>query len=211
MGALGSETSAKQAASFGRTMRSVVQTMQHLSDENNFREQPPWGKDSWKRVVVLVVTDGVVVGDDTLSVLKKMGVYFQRGDFKVIPRDGETEYPVYDDGNSSPLLIKGKLVRARIYEYSSQFTCHVSKLLVNVRPSTIPLQIVFCKQTGYYSTASADEWTAAFNRPQLGPGRVLIQALEIMFQAMELSFLQLLNNYSVETVFLGQRRYSLII
>jgi len=116
MGALGSETSAKQAASFGRTMRSVVQTMQHLSDENNFREQPPWGKDSWKRVVVLVVTDGVVVGDDTLSVLKKMGVYFQRGDFKVIPRDGETEYPVYDDGNSSPLLIKGKLVRARIYE-----------------------------------------------------------------------------------------------
>lgn len=45
---------------------------------------------------------------------------------------------------------------------------------------------------------------------QLGPGQVLIQALEIMFQAMELSFLQLLNNYSVETVFLGQRRYSLI-
>jgi hypothetical protein len=40
---------------------------------------------------------------------------------------------------------------------------------------------------------------------QLGPGRVLIQALEIMFQAMELSFLQLLNNYFVETVLLGQR------
>jgi hypothetical protein len=41
LGALGSETSAKQAALFARTMRSVVQTMQHLSDENNFREQPP--------------------------------------------------------------------------------------------------------------------------------------------------------------------------
>jgi hypothetical protein len=74
------------------------------------------GKDSWKIVVVLAVTDGVVVGDDTLSTLEKMGVYFQWGKFKVIPRDGETEYPMYDDGNSSPLLIKGKLVHARIYE-----------------------------------------------------------------------------------------------
>jgi hypothetical protein len=66
--------------------------------------------------VVLVVTDEVVVGDDMLSVLKKMGIYFQWGKFKVIPRDGETEYPMYDDGNSSPLLIKGKLVHARIDE-----------------------------------------------------------------------------------------------
>jgi hypothetical protein len=45
-----------------------------------------------------------------------MGVYFQWCKFKVIPRDGETEYPMYDDGNSSPLLIKGKLVHARIDE-----------------------------------------------------------------------------------------------
>jgi hypothetical protein len=44
MGALGSETSAKQAASFARTIKSVVQTMQHISDENNFLEQPPWGE-----------------------------------------------------------------------------------------------------------------------------------------------------------------------
>lgn len=58
---------------FCRTMTSVIKNVQHLVSKNRSKT---WGPDSWKKVVVVVVSDGrAKVNKRTLSVLGLMGVY----------------------------------------------------------------------------------------------------------------------------------------
>lgn len=82
-------------------MHGVMKNIRHLTTRDRSRT---WGPDSWKKVVVCIVSDGrSKINPKTLNVLAAMGVY----------QDGVAKNIVND-----------KAVTAHIYEVS--YTCQVS-------------------------------------------------------------------------------------
>lgn len=105
---------------FTRTMHHVMQNIAHLCSRNNSKT---WGKDSWKKVVVCIVSDGRhKINSRTLAVLAAMGVY-QEGVAKNV--------------------VNGKQVTAHIYEYTAQVSVD-EKLRLRSGEKFVPVQILFC-------------------------------------------------------------------
>ena len=86
---------------FTRTMHSVMKNIAYLCKRDRSKT---WGKDSWKKVVVCIVSDGrKKINLRTLGVVTAIGAY-QEG----IPK----------------VLVNGRPVVAHIYEYTTQSACH---------------------------------------------------------------------------------------
>ena len=80
---------------FTRTMHGVMSNIAHLC---SLRNHSTWGEGSWKKVVVLIVSDGRnKIHSRTLSVLAAMGIY-QEGIAKS--------------------AVQGTPVQAHMYEYT---------------------------------------------------------------------------------------------
>lgn len=93
----------KQSVAFARTMKSVIQTIEYLEIQRRDRF---WGKNSWKKIVVGIVSNSHV-HESTLSVLEDMGIYWRW--------DGQA---LFDDGTTlkrNP-VINSKPVQAGLYE-----------------------------------------------------------------------------------------------
>jgi chitin synthase len=94
---------------FTGTMHSVMKNIAYLCKRDRSKT---WGRDSWKRVVVCVISDGRrMINSRTLSVVTAIGAY-QEG---IIPTH----------------TINGRPVVAHIYEYTTQSACdtHLSSQL----------------------------------------------------------------------------------
>ena len=85
---------------FTRTMGSVMKNIAYLCKRDRSKT---WGKDSWKKVVVCIVSDGrEKLNSRTLNVVAAIGAY-QEG----IARN----------------VVNGRPVVAHVYEYTTQSAC----------------------------------------------------------------------------------------
>ncbi|KAF8930098.1 Chitin synthase, class 1 [Dissophora ornata] len=120
---------------FTRTMHGVMKNIRHLTTRDRSRT---WGPDSWKKVVVCIVSDGrSKVNQKTLSVLAAMGVY----------QDGIAKNIVND-----------KPVAAHIYEYTTQVTVDPEMGRSGHDKGYVPVQILFCLKEKNAKKLNSHRW-----------------------------------------------------
>ncbi|KAF9103772.1 Chitin synthase, class 1 [Mortierella sp. AM989] len=120
---------------FTRTMHGVMKNIRHLTTRDRSRI---WGTDSWKKVVVCIVSDGrSKVNPKTLNVLAAMGVY----------QDGVAKNIVND-----------KPVTAHIYEYTTQVTVAPDLSRSGHEKGYVPVQILFCLKEKNAKKLNSHRW-----------------------------------------------------
>ncbi|GAA5916120.1 uncharacterized protein JCM6883_001738 [Sporobolomyces salmoneus] len=128
---------------FTRTFKSVIKNIQHLESRSRSKT---WGADSWKKVVVVVVSDGrSKINNRTLKMLGLYGVY----------QDG-----VMKD------TVEGKDTQAHVFEYTTNVVVDKDG---QVKAGISPIQILFCLKETNKKKLNSHRW--AFNAfcPQLQP------------------------------------------
>ncbi|KAF2753374.1 hypothetical protein EJ05DRAFT_445134 [Pseudovirgaria hyperparasitica] len=120
---------------FARTMMGVIKNVEHMNSRN---QSKTWGKDSWKKIVVCVVSDGrAKINPRTRALLAAMGVY----------QDGIAKEAV-----------NGKAVTAHIYEYTTQMNLEIKKGIVNVKKGNTPVQMLFCLKEINQKKINSHRW-----------------------------------------------------
>ncbi|KAG0196219.1 Chitin synthase, class 1 [Mortierella sp. GBA30] len=120
---------------FTRTMHGVMKNIRHLTTRDRSRT---WGPDSWKKVVVCIVSDGrAKINPKTLNVLAAMGVY----------QDGVAKNIVND-----------KPVTAHIYEYTTQITVDPDMGRSGHDKGYVPVQILFCLKEKNAKKLNSHRW-----------------------------------------------------
>ncbi|GAA5956701.1 hypothetical protein JCM3765_005709 [Sporobolomyces pararoseus] len=128
---------------FTRTFKSVIKNIQHLQSRT---KSETWGSESWKKIVVVVVSDGrSKINDRTLKMLGLYGVY----------QDG-----IMKD------TVEGKDVQAHLFEYTTNVVVDKNG---EVRGGISPVQVLFCLKETNKKKLNSHRW--AFNAfcPQLNP------------------------------------------
>ncbi|GAA5985410.1 hypothetical protein JCM11641_000148 [Rhodosporidiobolus odoratus] len=120
---------------FVRTFTSVIKNIQHLQSRTKSKT---WGNDSWKKVVVCVVSDGrSKIHPRTLKILGLYGAY----------QDG-----VMKDS------VEGKDTQAHVFEYTSQVVVDDKG---TVSGGIAPIQVLFCLKEQNKKKLNSHRW--AFN------------------------------------------------
>ncbi|GAA5870574.1 hypothetical protein JCM8547_002051 [Rhodosporidiobolus lusitaniae] len=124
---------------FQRSFTSVIKNIQHLQSRTKSKT---WGGDSWKKVVVCVVSDGR--SKIHPRTLKMLGLY-----------------GVYQDGVAKD-TVEGKDVQAHLFEYTSQVVVDAKG---NVSGGISPIQIIFCLKEQNKKKLNSHRWALnAFGR-----------------------------------------------
>ncbi|KAK9900585.1 glycosyltransferase family 2 protein [Cystobasidium minutum MCA 4210] len=120
---------------YTRTMYGVQKNIQHLCSRNKSRM---WGKDAWKKVVVVIVSDGrKKVNSRTLSVLATQGVY----------QDGVAKN-----------VVNGKPVTCHIYEYTTQIAVTPDLKYKGAESGIVPVQIIFALKEQNQKKINSHRW-----------------------------------------------------
>ncbi|KAJ5613772.1 hypothetical protein N7528_007426 [Penicillium herquei] len=121
---------------FARTMSGVFKNIDHMCSRTSSKT---WGKDSWKKIVVCVISDGrAKINPRTRGVLAGLGVY----------QDGIAKQQV-----------NGKDVTAHIYEYTTQIGLEVKGTQVSLKPrSGPPVQMIFCLKEKNQKKINSHRW-----------------------------------------------------
>ena len=119
-----------------RTLKGVFKNIKHLESRSRSNV---WGKDSWKKIVVCVVSDGrSKINERAQALLAALGVY-QEGLAKS--------------------RIDNKKVRAHIYEYTTRVG--ISSVKDTVKLTTekvVPVQILFCLKEQNAKKINSHRW-----------------------------------------------------
>jgi chitin synthase len=120
---------------FARTMIGVIKNIEYM---NSHTDSKTWGKDTWKKIVVCVVSDGrAKIHPRTRAVLAAMGVY----------QDGIAKQQVNSED-----------VTAHIYEYTTQMAIETKKGVVQVRKGNVPVQMLFCLKEKNQRKINSHRW-----------------------------------------------------
>ncbi len=121
---------------FARTMGGVFKNVEYMCSKTDSKS---WGKESWKKIVVCIVSDGrAKINPRTRAVLAGLGVY----------QDGIAKQKV-----------SGKDVTAHIYEYTTQMGLEIKGKVVSVVPrSANPVQILFCLKEKNQKKINSHRW-----------------------------------------------------
>ncbi|GAA5840244.1 hypothetical protein JCM5353_007839 [Sporobolomyces roseus] len=128
---------------FTRTFTSIIKNIQHLQQRTKSKT---WGSESWKKIVVCVVSDGR--SKINSRTLKQLGLY-----------------GAYQDGVMKD-EVEGKDTQAHVFEYTTNVVVDENG---NVRGGISPVQILFCLKETNKKKLNSHRW--AFNAfcPQLNP------------------------------------------
>ncbi|KAG5653681.1 hypothetical protein H0H81_011433 [Sphagnurus paluster] len=122
---------------FCRTMNGVVKNIAELHK----RQGGKWGVDSWKKVVVCIISDGrKKIDPGTLAAIAKVGVY--------------QEHTAVPELNSKPVV-------AHLYEYTSRvaFPSVLPSVMADEPEKTIPpIQIIFCLKERNQKKINSHRW-----------------------------------------------------
>lgn len=126
-----------------RTLKGVFKNIKHFELRTN---SPVWGKDSWKKIVVCVVSDGrSKINERAQALLAALGVY----------QEGLAKSRIDD-----------KKVKAHIYEYSTKVG--ISEVTDTVKLRTdkvVPVQMMFCLKEDNTKKINSHRWCfEAFSR-----------------------------------------------
>jgi len=134
-----------------RTLHSVMKNVAHLCSRNRSRI---WGPDGWKKVQVVIVSDGrAKVNDNSLDVLAAMGVY-QEGIAKS--------------------FVNSKEVTAHLFEYSTQVSLDPDLEFKSAEKGIVPVQILFCLKEKNKKKINSHRWLFNAFCPILDPKVVVL-------------------------------------
>ncbi|KAH3670501.1 hypothetical protein OGAPHI_001016 [Ogataea philodendri] len=118
-----------------RTLHAVFKNIAYLSKRTN---SSTWGKDSWKKVVVLIVADGRnKISAGVLQILSAMGIY-QEG--------------------ISKSLVNQKEVQAHLFEYTTQLSIDEDLKFSGSEKGLCPVQLVFCLKEKNAKKINSHRW-----------------------------------------------------
>lgn len=119
-----------------RTLKGVFKNIKHFESRTH---SPVWGKDSWKKIVVCVVSDGrSKINERAQALLAALGVY----------QEGLAKSRIDD-----------KKVKAHIYEYSTKVG--ISEVTDTVKLRTekvVPVQMMFCLKEDNTKKINSHRW-----------------------------------------------------
>lgn len=120
---------------FCRTLHGVMTNIAHLCSRTRSKT---WGDDGWKKVVIVIVSDGrLKINARVLAVLAAMGVY-QEGVGKNV--------------------VNGKPVTAHIYEYTTQLSVDPDLKFRGREKGIMPVQILFCLKERNQKKINSHRW-----------------------------------------------------
>lgn len=135
-----------------RTLKGVFKNIKHFESRTN---SPTWGKDSWKKIVVCVVSDGrSKINERAQALLAALGVY----------QEGLAKSRIDD-----------KKVKAHIYEYSTKVG--ISEVTDTVKLKTekvVPVQMMFCLKEDNTKKINSHRWCFEAFSQILNPNVVIL-------------------------------------
>lgn len=135
-----------------RTLKGVFKNIKHLESRTR---SPVWGKDSWKKIVVCVVSDGrSKINERSQALLAALGVY----------QEGLAKSRIDD-----------KKVRAHFYEYTTRVG--ISSVDDTVKLTTekvVPVQMLFCLKEQNAKKINSHRWCFEAIAQVLDPNVVVL-------------------------------------
>ncbi|KAH3674895.1 hypothetical protein WICMUC_002968 [Wickerhamomyces mucosus] len=136
---------------FTRSMHAVMKNVAHLCSRNKSKI---WGKDGWKKVQVVIVSDGrAKINRNTLDVLAAMGVY-------------------QDDIAKS--FVNSKPVKAHLFEYTTQVSLDPDLKFKSAEKGIVPVQVLFCLKEQNQKKINSHRWLFNAFCPVLDPNVVVL-------------------------------------
>ncbi|CUM65744.1 chitin synthase I [Priceomyces carsonii] len=119
-----------------RTLKGIFKNIKHLESRTR---SPVWGKDSWKKVVVCIVSDGrSKINERAQALLAGLGVY----------QDGLAKSRVDD-----------KKVQAHVYEYTTRVgISSVDDCVKLTTEKIVPVQLLFCLKENNAKKINSHRW-----------------------------------------------------
>lgn len=120
----------------GRTLKGVFKNIKHLESRSR---SSTWGKDSWKKIVVCIVSDGrSKINERAQALLAALGVY----------QNGLAKSRVDD-----------KKVQAHMYEYTTRVGINAVEDTVTLTTEKIvPVQLLFCLKENNAKKINSHRW-----------------------------------------------------
>lgn len=136
---------------FARTMHSIMKNIAHLCTRN---KSSVWGKESWKKIQVIIIADGRnKVNENVLQLLTATGVY---------------------QGNLARPYVNNKKVNAHIFEYTTQISIDENLKFKGDEKSLAPVQVMFCLKEKNQKKINSHRWLFNAFCPILDPNVVVL-------------------------------------
>ncbi|CUM65724.1 uncharacterized protein PRCAT00003372001 [Priceomyces carsonii] len=137
--------------SFARTMHGVMKNVAHLCSRH---KSSVWGKDSWKKIQVIIVADGRNrVNESVLQLLTATGCY--------------------QDNLARP-YVNNKKVNAHLFEYTTQISIDENLKFKGDEKSLAPVQVLFCLKERNQKKINSHRWLFNAFCPILDPNVVVL-------------------------------------
>lgn len=138
-------------ASFARTMHGIMKNIAHLCSRS---KSSKWGKDAWKKVQVIIVSDGRnKVNESVLQLLTATGCY--------------------QDNLARP-YVNNKKVKAHLFEYTTQISIDENLKFKGDEKSLSPVQVLFCLKESNQKKINSHRWLFNAFCPVLDPNVVVL-------------------------------------
>ncbi|KAI5950362.1 CHS1 [Candida jiufengensis] len=136
---------------FARTMHGVMKNVAHLCSRHKSKV---WGKDSWKKIQVIIVADGRnKVNDSVLELLTATGCY--------------------QDNLSRPYVNNNK-VNAHLFEYTTQISIDENLKFKGDEKNLAPVQVLFCLKEQNQKKINSHRWLFNAFCPVLDPNVIIL-------------------------------------
>ncbi|CAI5758352.1 unnamed protein product [Candida verbasci] len=133
-----------------KTLKGVFDNIKDLTNRND----PKWGDDSWKKIVVCIINDGrLELNKRTEILLSSLGI-FQEGYAKS--------------------KINDKSVKAHIYEYTSTVGIDSINEQVYLTSNSTPVQFIFCLKEKNQRKINSHRWCFQAFGPILNPKIIML-------------------------------------
>lgn len=137
--------------SFARTMHGIMKNVAHLCSRS---KSSVWGKDSWKKVQVIIVADGRnKVNESVLQLLTATGCF--------------------QDNLTRP-YVNNKRVNAHLFEYTTQISIDENLKFKGDEKSLTPVQVLFCLKERNQKKINSHRWLFNAFCPALDPNVVVL-------------------------------------
>ncbi|KAI5959756.1 CHS1 [Candida pseudojiufengensis] len=136
---------------FARTMHGVMKNVAHLCSRHKSKV---WGKDSWKKIQVIIVADGRnKISDSVLQLLTATGCY--------------------QDNLTRPYVNNNK-VNAHLFEYTTQISIDENLKFKGDEKSLAPVQVLFCLKEQNQKKINSHRWLFNAFCPVLDPNVIIL-------------------------------------
>lgn len=136
---------------FARTMHGVMKNIAHLCSRN---KSSVWGKDGWKKIQVIIVSDGRnKVNESVLQLLTATGCY--------------------QDNLARP-YVNNKRVTSHLFEYTTQISIDENLKFKGDEKSLAPVQVLFCLKEKNQKKINSHRWLFNAFCPALDPNVVIL-------------------------------------